>query len=98
AELEAARAKMREALGPDETARRLDDTTDDEIARHATRFRTIHHIWPDFRLQSCITRSISTVKVDAAHRSFTALGENITWAVVDSGVAADHPHFREYEN
>jgi subtilisin family serine protease len=98
AELDAARAKMREALGPAETARRLDDTTEDEIARHAARFRTIHHIWPDFRLQSCITRSISTVKVDAAHRSFTALGENITWAVVDSGVAADHSHFREYEN
>ena len=33
-----------------------------------TRFRTIHHIWPDFRIHSCIMRSIATVKADAAQR------------------------------
>lgn len=62
------------------------------------RFRTIHHIWPDFRIQSCIMRSIATVKVDAAQRSFTALGEGITWAVMDSGIDADHPHFKAHGN
>lgn len=62
------------------------------------RFRTIHHIWPDFRIQSCIMRSIATVKADAAHHSFTALGEGITWAVMDSGIDADHPHFKAYGN
>jgi subtilisin family serine protease len=62
------------------------------------RFRTIHHIWPDFKVRNCITRSIATVKVDAAHRSFTALGRGITWAVLDSGIQADHPHFRLHQN
>ncbi|MDQ3564520.1 MAG: S8 family peptidase [Pseudomonadota bacterium] len=62
------------------------------------RFRTIHHIWPDFRVQSCIMRSIATVKADAAQRSFTALGEGITWAVMDSGIDADHPHFKAHGN
>ncbi|MGH8545871.1 MAG: S8 family serine peptidase, partial [Gammaproteobacteria bacterium] len=62
------------------------------------RFRTIHHIWPDFRIRSCIMRSIATVKADAAQRSFTALGEGITWAVMDSGIDAGHPHFKAYGN
>lgn len=64
----------------------------------ASRFRTIHHIWPDFEIRSCITRSISTVKVDAAQRSFTALGDGITWAVMDTGIDGLHPHFKLHEN
>lgn len=63
-----------------------------------SRFRTIHHIWPDFELRSCITHSISTVKVDAAHRSFTASGDRITWAVMDSGIDGLHPHFKLHGN
>src|SRR5271165_4441638 len=39
------------------------------------RFLKIHHIWPDFKLRSCITKTIATVKADAAHRSFHQLDE-----------------------
>ena len=56
-------------------------------------FRTIYKLWPDFPVQARITRSISTIKADAALRSFEATGEGITWAVIDSGVEASHPHF-----
>jgi serine protease AprX len=62
------------------------------------RFRTIHHIWPDFELGTCINRSIRTVKVDAARSSFTALGDGITWAVMDTGIDALHPHFKLHAN
>ena len=62
------------------------------------RFLKIHHIWPDFKLRSCITKTIATVKADAAHRSFTAFGEGIAWAMIDSGIQADHPHFRLNRN
>ncbi|HET8549016.1 MAG TPA: S8 family peptidase, partial [Bryobacteraceae bacterium] len=55
--------------------------------------RCIYKLWPDFPVRSQISRSIATVKADAAYRSFEASGEGITWAVIDSGVAADHPHF-----
>ena len=58
----------------------------------------VYHIWPDFRIKGLINKSISTVKADAAHRSFSALGENIVWAVIDSGVDAIHPHFGELGN
>ena len=55
--------------------------------------RAIYHIWPDFPLKSLINKSISTVKADAAHNSFAAGGAGIVWAVVDSGIDGNHPHF-----
>jgi serine protease AprX len=42
-------------------------------------------------------RSISTIKADAARRSYDAFGEGITWAVVSSGIEARHPHFRTHD-
>ena len=60
--------------------------------------RAIYHIWPDFEIKPLINRSISTVKADAAQTSFAALGEGMVWAVLDSGIDADHPHFEEHDN
>jgi subtilisin family serine protease len=60
---------------------------------HETRYRTIYKLWPDFPVAAHINRSIITIKADAALRSFEATGEGITWAVIDSGVDAEHPHF-----
>ena len=37
-----------------------------------------------------------TVKADAARRSYYAAGQGITWAVIDSGIDARHPHFTEH--
>lgn len=48
--------------------------------------RAIYQIWEDFKLKAFITSSITTVKADAARVAFTALGDNIVWAVVDSGI------------
>lgn len=58
----------------------------------------IFHIWPDFKIKVLINRSVSTVKADAARASFAAFGEQIVWAVLDSGIEADHPHFKAHEN
>src|SRR5262249_39093003 len=46
-----------------------------------------------FPVEATITRSVATIKADAALRSFEASGDAITWAVIDSGVDASHPHF-----
>jgi subtilisin family serine protease len=59
----------------------------------SSRYRCIYRLWPDFPVQSHISRSVATVKADAAMRSFEATGEQIVWAVIDSGVSAGHPHF-----
>ena len=60
--------------------------------------RCIYRIWPDFRIRALTDRSVMTVKADAAGRSYEANGRNIAWAVVDSGVQADHPHFGPAED
>jgi subtilisin family serine protease len=57
------------------------------------RYRIIYKVWPDFPVKATINRSVATIKADAALRSFEATGESITWAVIDSGVEASHPHF-----
>src|SRR5262249_56047665 len=58
--------------------------------------RVIFHIWPDFEVRALLTHSVSTVKADAALTAFTASGSRIVWAVLDSGVQGDHPHFRKH--
>jgi serine protease AprX len=62
------------------------------------RFRAIYRIWPDFKISPCITKSLATVKADAAQTSFCAHGIDITWAIMDSGIDAKHPHFVRYGN
>lgn len=62
------------------------------------RYRAIYHIWPDFEISSCVNKSISTVKADAAQVSFSARGAGIVWAVADSGIDRTHPHFNKNSN
>jgi hypothetical protein len=59
--------------------------------------RAIYRIWPDFEFEALTTRSIRTVKADAARNAFGALGEGIVWAVIDSGIDCTHPHFFKQE-
>ncbi len=58
----------------------------------------VHRLWPNFEIGPLTYRSIVTTKCQAAHRSFNATGRDVVWAVLDSGVQADHPHFATYEN
>lgn len=45
---------------------------------------------------TAVTRSRVTVKADAAEQLFDVDCSGIGWAVVDSGIDADHPAFREW--
>jgi subtilisin family serine protease len=76
-----------------EDEKRARDRQLEDFGQDATRYRSIYKLWPDFPVRGQISRSVATVKADAAYRSFDASGEEITWAVIDSGVQADHPHF-----
>jgi subtilisin family serine protease len=55
--------------------------------------RTIYRIWPDFRVHPHIDHSLTTIKSDAAARTYGTSGAGIVWAVIDSGIDKDHPHF-----
>ena len=77
----------------------IDQETEDAQALEK-RFilRPLFMIWPDFIVSAQTVKSISTVKADAALRSFSADGDGIVWAVLDSGIEEKHPHFDMHEN
>jgi serine protease AprX len=54
----------------------------------------VYRIWEDQEISTTLTRSLTTVKADAAQRAFQAHGEGIVWAILDSGIQGDHPHFK----
>lgn len=54
----------------------------------------IYRIWEDTDVSVSLNHSLTTVKADAAQRAFMALGESVVWAVLDSGIKGDHPHFK----
>lgn len=60
--------------------------------------RPIYKIWHDAEIESHMDKSISTVKADAAYVAFSASGEGVCWAVIDSGIDGEHDHFEHYSN
>ena len=53
----------------------------------------VYAVWRSARKSKLTARSMRVLKADAALASFGAGGEGITWAVLDTGVRANHPHF-----
>jgi Subtilase family len=47
--------------------------------------------------RSAVTRSRTTIKADAAEQLFSVDCSTIGWAVVDSGIEAEHPAFRDWD-
>jgi len=58
----------------------------------------LYRIWLDDDVKRFTNLSISTVKADAARNAFGTSGRDILWAVVDTGIDKDHPHFKKYGN
>jgi len=69
-----------------------------DAAADASSGRAIYRIWPDFAVKMFTNQSIKTIKADAARNAFGALGEDIVWAVIDTGIDGAHPHFQAYKN
>jgi hypothetical protein len=57
----------------------------------------IYAMWKSSVKRKLIYRSGRVVKADAARASFRASGEGIRWAVLDTGVRTDHPHFAKHK-
>jgi serine protease AprX len=58
----------------------------------------IYKVWPDRPLEPYLDRSIRIIKADACLRSFGSDGDDIVWAVADSGIEGGHAHFAFHEN
>jgi pimeloyl-ACP methyl ester carboxylesterase len=56
----------------------------------------VYAVWLSSR-KSKLTdrRSLGAIKADAALTSFAADGSGITWAVLDTGIQSNHPHFKD---
>jgi subtilisin family serine protease len=57
----------------------------------------IFRIWPDEELKPLMNRSVRTIKGDACFTVYKSSGEEIVWAVADSGVDAGHLHFQRHQ-
>lgn len=71
-----------------------------EIERLRTRFSELHieRVWKDAAKKALIYQSSHTVQAYPANVGYRASGEGITWAVLDTGICADHPHFKQHDN
>jgi subtilisin family serine protease len=58
----------------------------------------IRRLWRDSVKRAVLDKSTAVVHSQAAHESYAAYGEGINWATLDTGIRADHPHFKEYAN
>ena len=74
------------------------DSGSQEEAKPTAHDWAIYRIWPDFQVKPLVLKTISTVKANAAHNSFGAWGEDVVWAVLDSGIDKNHPHFARHNN
>jgi serine protease AprX len=53
----------------------------------------VYQLWLDETTFAHLLHSTDTVKATSCWRTFDARGKGITWAVMDTGINANHPHF-----
>jgi subtilisin family serine protease len=63
------------------------------VARDHRRFN-VYAVWRSTAKRKLLDRSRGVLQADAALESYRASGGGIRWAVLDTGVRSDHPHFR----
>jgi subtilisin family serine protease len=65
-----------------------------EILRSEFKHLQIARIWKNLSKRTLIADSAGIVQARPAQAGYGASGTGITWAVLDTGIAAQHPHFR----
>ncbi len=53
----------------------------------------VARIWKNSAKWALVDKSIHTTQAFPAHNSYRAFGADVTWAVLDSGIKVNHPHF-----
>ncbi|UUE98520.1 S8 family serine peptidase [Xanthomonas hortorum pv. pelargonii] len=66
-----------------------------EIESLRDRYRALgfRRVWRDAGKRALINVSGNVLHADAARTAYRARGQQIGWAVLDTGIAASHPHF-----
>lgn len=63
----------------------------DELAKEEMVFK----IWHNREMKPMVDQSSVTIKASAASQLFGATGDGISWAVLDTGIKADHDYFKD---
>ncbi|RYG13374.1 MAG: peptidase [Burkholderiales bacterium] len=66
-----------------------------ESLRNDYQALSFKRLWRDAGKRALLNQSRSVIQADAAQTAYNALGQKIGWAVLDTGIAAGHPHFYE---
>ena len=69
------------------------DLYPEDIKKLAELRQYVYQIWRDETTYAHLLSSVDTVKAASCWRTFDARGKGITWAVMDTGINAAHPHF-----
>ena len=64
-----------------------------ESLRNDFQALSFKRLWRDAGKRALLNQSRSVIQADAAQTAYQALGQRIGWAVLDTGIAAGHPHF-----
>lgn len=87
---------LRCKLRPDEVQRLVGADVSPTAQRAQRARQLIYHVWPDLVVEAHLDRSLTTIKADAAERTYGCDGSGVVWAVLDSGINGNHPHFAQY--
>ena len=86
--------RMRRFLAADLTRRE----TEELASQFGMQGLIVKRIWRNEAKRALLDTSIATIHAGAAHAGYQALGRDIAWAVLDSGINAEHPHFARFKN
>ncbi|MXS80906.1 serine peptidase [Nitrosomonas sp. GH22] len=69
----------------------------EELRSHCSTLK-IDRVWRNAVKRILLHQSAHTIQVRPANLGYGACGRNIAWAVLDTGIAASHPHFKAHDN
>lgn len=87
---------MRCVLSPEEVSRLMLGGGKPGSAKEVKARTLVYRIWPDLVVKAHVDRSLGTIQADAAAKTYGCSGKGVVWAVIDSGIEAEHPHFEAY--
>ena len=86
--------RMRRFLAADLTRRE----TEELASQFGMPGPMVKRIWRNEAKRALLDTSIATIHAGAAHAGYQALGRDVAWAVLDSGINNAHPHFARHKN
>ena len=86
--------RMRRFLAADLTRRE----TEELASQFGMQGLMVKRIWRNEAKRALLETSLATIHAGAAHAGYQALGREVAWAVLDSGINKAHPHFARYKN